>query len=96
MRFDDAELTHLKGLSELSLLYLNDTQVTDVGLGHVKGLSNLVELLLDGTQITDAGLVHLKGLTNLSIPPPQRYSDHRRWNGRVKTGFAEPDDRPLT
>ena len=79
VRFDDAELTHLKGLSELSLLYLNDTQVTDAGLGHVKGLSNLVELLLDGTRITDAGLVHLKGLTRLQVAASRRDEDQRRW-----------------
>ena len=56
---------HLKDLTNLETLVLNDTQITDVGLEHLKGLTKLKKLSLRNTRITDAGLVHLKGLTNL-------------------------------
>jgi hypothetical protein len=61
----DAGLIHLKGLSNLSHLYLLDTHVTDAGLIHLKGLSNLRHIYLSGTRVTGAELVHLKGLSNL-------------------------------
>ena len=61
----DAELGHLKGLSNLENLWLERTNVTDAGLVHLKGLTKLETLNLDGTKITDAGLAHLKGVTNL-------------------------------
>lgn len=62
----DADLVHLAGLTNLTILDLNDTQVTDAGLVHLGRLANLFELHLDGTHVTDAGLVDLKGLINLS------------------------------
>ena len=37
----DASLEHLKGLTNLEILYLKDTAVTDDGLVYVKGLTNL-------------------------------------------------------
>ena len=37
----DAGLEHLKGLTQLRELNLNDTQVTDAGLEHLKGLTQL-------------------------------------------------------
>lgn len=62
----DAELRDLKGiLTNLEVLDLESTQVTDVGLVDLEGLTSLGFLDLSGTQVTDAGLVHLKGLTNL-------------------------------
>ncbi len=61
----DADLVHLKGLTQLKRLDLEGTQVTDAGLVHLKGLTQLEWLDLVGTQITDVGLVHLKGLTQL-------------------------------
>jgi len=61
----DAELVHLKDLTNLEYLNLQDTQITDAGLVNLKELTGLEELWLKGTQITDAGLVHLKGLTSL-------------------------------
>ncbi len=62
----DADLVHLKGLTNLTDLWLDYTQITDAGLVHLEGLTNLEELFLHGTQIGDAGLVHLEGLTNLT------------------------------
>ena len=51
--------------SEVDVVDLRDTQITDAGLKHLKGMTKLIGLHLNGTSITDAGLVHLKELTNL-------------------------------
>ena len=61
----DAGLEHLKGLTSLQTLKLNDTQITDAGLEHLKGLTELKYLNVNETKITDTGLMYLKGLTNL-------------------------------
>ena len=61
----DADIKHIKCLTNLTWLSLVNTDVTDAGLAHLKGLTKLQTLGLDLTQVTDAGLVHLKGLTNL-------------------------------
>ena len=46
------ELTHLKGLTNLSDLYLEDANVTDAGLEQLKGLTKLKLLVLRGTKVT--------------------------------------------
>jgi beta-lactamase regulating signal transducer with metallopeptidase domain len=61
----DADLGHLKGLSGLKALYLDDTRITDAGLGHLAGLADLETLSLNYTRTTDAGLEHLKRLSRL-------------------------------
>jgi Leucine-rich repeat (LRR) protein len=63
----DAELEHLKGLSKLRRLTLNDTPITDAGLDHIKDLTSLQKLYLVDTKISDAGLERLKGLKGLQI-----------------------------
>jgi Leucine Rich repeat len=66
----DAGLSHLTGLTDLSLLCVRSSQVTDAGLLHLRGLTNLTVLYLDGNRLTDAGLAHLtvlKRLTSLSL-----------------------------
>ena len=63
--FDPAGLEHLGKLSNLSILYLNDTNFSDEGLRHIARLKELGDLGLSGTQVTDAGMVHLAGLTTL-------------------------------
>ncbi len=35
----DADLVHLKGLTNLRILYLGGTQITDAGLVHLKNLA---------------------------------------------------------
>jgi hypothetical protein len=61
----DATLEHLKGLTHLRELDLNDTQVTDAGLAVLKGLP-LTALHLKGTKVTDEGFrTHLMGLESL-------------------------------
>jgi hypothetical protein len=60
-------LVHLRGLTGLRELYLNNTRVTDAGLVHLRGLTRLYRLSLQNTQVTDVGLVHLLGLTGLHV-----------------------------
>lgn len=61
----DAALVHLKEITTLEALWLDETSVTDAGLVHLEGLSNLRDLNLRDTAVTDAGLHHLKGLAAL-------------------------------
>jgi hypothetical protein len=61
----DADLTHLKGLTELQRLWLKDTKVSDGGLVHLKRLTALQDLDLSNTQVSDVGLKHLKGMSSL-------------------------------
>jgi len=66
-RVADADLEHLKELSQLQALALNGTGITDAGLAHLRGLSQLRGIYLPGTRITGAGLAHLKGLSQLEL-----------------------------
>ena len=63
----DADLVHLKGLTELETLVLKDTAITDTGLKHLTGLTQLRFLDLSGTSITDDGLRHLMNLRCLRL-----------------------------
>jgi hypothetical protein len=64
----DAVLRELRGLTDLSTLYLYDcTLVTDVGVRELRDLTALRTLYLNHcTHVTDAGLQHLMSLTALS------------------------------
>ncbi|MHC4544304.1 MAG: TlpA family protein disulfide reductase, partial [Planctomycetota bacterium] len=61
----DAGMAHLKGLTSLETLRLDNTQVGDEGLAYLKGLTSLKVLYLADTQVTDAGLAHIGELTTL-------------------------------
>jgi len=62
----DAQLVHLKDLSGLTRLHLENTKITDKGLEQLKGLTNLEYLNLYGDPgVTDAGLVNLEGMKKL-------------------------------
>lgn len=61
----DADLVHLKYLTELKVLDLSRTTITDAGLEHLGGLSGLQQLALFGTQITDASLPRIASLSEL-------------------------------
>ena len=64
----DAELVHLKGLTKLEVLWLNNTHITDAGLVHLKGLTKLEGLGLDHTQVTDEAMENLQqALPNCDI-----------------------------
>jgi hypothetical protein len=74
-RATDADLLHLKALTNLRRLVLhsasedypgfNQVDVTGAGLAHLGGLANLEELNLLGTTDTDAGLAYLESLSKL-------------------------------
>jgi hypothetical protein len=57
---NDAELVHLKGLTQLTTLNLDHTFITDAGLAHLKGLTKLEKLDLTSTSVTEAGIKDLK------------------------------------
>jgi hypothetical protein len=59
-RVVDAELVHLKGLSNLSALTLDDTGITDAGLVHLKGMAQLESLDLRKTRVTIAAVSELQ------------------------------------
>jgi hypothetical protein len=61
----DQTLEHVRTLSELEDLDLNDTQVTDDGLKALTGLSKLKVLWLENTKVTDKGLEILGPLDSL-------------------------------
>jgi len=63
--FCDADMVHVRSLTKVHHLYLDGTQVTDVGLKHVERLTELELLDLAHTRVTDAGLKHLRGLAKL-------------------------------
>ncbi len=64
----DAELEHLKGLTNLQTLYLTNNQITDAGLEHLKGLTKLETLYLNNPQITDEAVKKLQqALPNCEI-----------------------------
>ena len=76
--FNDAGMASLKGMTNLTTLYLRGTSITDDGLKNLAGLTKLTELDLADVAITDEGLSALAGLTHLrtlnlqasSVNPP--------------------------
>ena len=63
---DGRRARHLQSLTQLELLMLGDTPVTDAGLAS-RGLAKLKSLGLGRTRVTDAGLVHLQALKELKV-----------------------------
>ena len=62
----NADLGAIRALTELGILDLSGTKVTDTGLKQLSALQNLSALTLDGTAVTGEGLAHLAGLPHLS------------------------------
>ena len=58
------DLSAIRGLNQLVVLYLSNAPITDAGLAPVAGFTGLDFLALDGTKITDAGLAHLAEMKN--------------------------------
>ena len=55
-------------MTQLGVLHLGDTQVSDAGLAGLGGLTELRVLSLCNTQITDAGIAEVqKALPNCEI-----------------------------
>ena len=59
-------MVHLKGLTELQFLILNNTSVGDDGLKELQDLTNLEILFLNETSITDLGLQYAAKFSKLS------------------------------
>ena len=51
----DAGLLYFKDCTNLTTLYLGDTQVTDAGLANFKNCKNLTYLDLAGAHVSDRG-----------------------------------------
>lgn len=69
-RITDQQLEALSKLSNLRVLYLNNTGITDAGISHLTPLSELRWLSLVGTRITDqsvATFIKLAKLTDLFL-----------------------------
>jgi Leucine-rich repeat (LRR) protein len=65
MPINNDALSHLKALSHLTSLCIDESNVTDAGLDHLKDMTQLEVLDIWDTNITDAGLSRLVHLTNL-------------------------------
>jgi len=63
--FTDNCLKRIAGCTEMRMLNLIKTPVTDKGLIHLKAMSKLETLWLQGTRVTGEGLRHLSPLTGL-------------------------------
>lgn len=64
-RIGDDGFTHLRPLTKLEVLGLENSKIGDAGLEQIGGLRELRELNLYGTKFTDKGLKHLQNLTKL-------------------------------
>lgn len=65
-RIRDDGLRNLRGLTEMTYLWLNGTDVGDKGMEHLSDMKNLVWLDLSQTNVTDGGLDHLVDMHNLT------------------------------
>ena len=61
----DAGLKHLRKLTNLVELNIEDSRITDEGLQNLAGLKNLRTISLAHTSITGVGFRYLQGLTKL-------------------------------
>lgn len=66
IRFTDAGMVHLAGVSSLESLNLNYLPITDKGIHSIVDLKNLQELNLSGTSVSDAALAELVKLPSLA------------------------------
>jgi hypothetical protein len=56
----DATLVHLRAMTSLELIQLDNAPVTDAGLVHLAGMRNLRTLRLKNTRVTENGIAELK------------------------------------
>jgi len=63
----DDQLRFVTPLTELRVLDLSDTAITDAGLRQLSRMPWLRDLLVFGTTVTDAGLAYLNGMTELDL-----------------------------
>jgi hypothetical protein len=65
IKMDDAALVTVGKLTNLTRLFLNNTDITDAGLQHLSGLTELQYLNLVNTKVTAQGLIPLSKLPKL-------------------------------
>lgn len=66
-QFDDRALRELSALSNLEVLHLNESRVTDAGLKDMAVFKHLRVIRLRRTAVTGLGLRHLAGLKSLRV-----------------------------
>jgi len=69
-RVSDEQMEALANLSNLRVLYLNNTEITDAGISRLSALSTLRWLSLVGTRVSDQSIptfLKLENLTNLFL-----------------------------
>jgi internalin A len=84
-------------LTNLKLLGLEGTKISDSGLVHLQSLSTLEDINLDGTNITSAGLKKLKNLSKLKTISAAGVKITK--SDRLELQKALPDcliDRPIS
>ncbi len=64
---NDASLSIIAQLNNLTRLHLENTLITDKGMQQLRSLSNLQYLNIVGTKVSSQGLVQLKGLKKLQL-----------------------------
>lgn len=62
---NDSTLNYVAALTDVKVLRLGNSRITDDGLVNLRGLHYLEELWLGNTRVTDAGLAHLEVLPHL-------------------------------
>ena len=67
IKFDDGGIESIRDWTELEILELSDTQITDVGVARLGGLEKLRTLRLSRTRVTDEGVASLRNLADLEI-----------------------------
>ncbi len=67
IKLDDAALSTIAQLVNLTKLYLSHTNISDKGLLSVQSLTNLTYINLVGTRVTAQGLLQLKNLKKLQV-----------------------------
>jgi hypothetical protein len=91
----DPGLLNLNGLTNLSSLYLCNTQLSGAGLAHLKGLAKLSVIDLLGTRVAYTGLAHLEGLTKPEFFNLSK-TGYRRWSERASKGIPDAEDLALS
>ena len=73
-RATDQLLADIGGLTQLKVLDLTNSAVTDAGVEYLLGLETIETLVLDGTAITDDAIVRLKQMAKLRVLHARRTS----------------------
>ena len=61
----DDDLKAIESMTQLEVVHLQGTKITDAGLIHLRPLKNLIHLMVNISGVTDEGVNHLGGLGRL-------------------------------